>query len=110
MRFHTFGNHEYINIESSEAKTNIVYPSGSIIRHSVRVVFLESICADTTILRWYFTRWQSASVNWNLWASEGGGVSLAACDGDFTAAAAAAEAWRRTTDNGRKSALCARQS
>lgn len=77
---------------------------------SVRVVFPESICADTPILRWYFKRWRSTSVSWNLWASEGGGVSLAACDGNFTAAAAAAEAWRRATDNGRKSALRARQS
>lgn len=55
---------------------------------SVRVVFPESICADTPILRWYFNRWRSASVSWNRWASEGG-VSPAACEGALAEAAAA---------------------
>jgi hypothetical protein len=58
---------------------------------SVRVVFPESICADTPMLRWYFNRWWSASVSWNRWASEGG-VSLADRGGVFKAAAVAAEA------------------
>jgi hypothetical protein len=66
---------------------------------SVRVVFPESICADTPMLRWYFNRCLSASVSWNRSASEGAAVSVATCGRAFTAADAV-EAWRHGTEKG----------
>jgi hypothetical protein len=70
---------------------------------SVRVVFPESICADTPILRWYFNRWLSASVSWNRCASEG--VSVTTFGGNFRVAVAA-EAWRRGAEKDRAMDFC----